>query len=419
MPYNPAEFLVVALVGAAMLWTVRLVYGARRGPSEDLVKRVLLLAGWILLIAGSVAGTVGLTGPLLLLPGVGLLIVGLTYFKYMAAERRALLWALAVAAEKGIPLEQAARAFADERSVQIGMRSARLADLLEQGIALPTALSMSRNPLPADALLAARLGAESGRMGEALRMSLDYGDHFEAVLRDVAAKYCYLLGIVATALVIVSFTMLRIVPVFTKMFEEFELELPRLTILMVAVSEFFVVYWWFIVPLALFPLLALLAAGVTFYLGSSRYELPLLQRIWLRCDSSLVMRALAVSVRQQQDLAAAVYRLSRQYPRNSIGRRLAKASQQIDNGQSWTEALQRVGLIRIADRAVLESAQRVGNLAWALDEMADSTLRRFAYRLRATIQVVFPLVIVGFGVLVFWFVTGLFLPLIAMIQGLS
>jgi type II secretory pathway component PulF len=203
------------------------------------------------------------------------------------------------------------------------------------------------------------------------------------------------------------------------MFQEFELELPALTISMIAASEFFVVFWWFVVPLALFPLLALLAAGVTFYLGSSRYELPLLQRIWLRCDSALVMRALAVSVRQQQDLAAAVYRLSRQYPRNSIGKRLAKASQRIDNGQSWTEALQQVGLIRIADRAVLESAQRVGNLAWALDEMADSTLRRFAYRLRAVIQVVFPLVIVGFGALVFWFVTGLFLPLIAMIEGLS
>jgi type II secretory pathway component PulF len=145
----------------------------------------------------------------------------------------------------------------------------------------------------------------------------------------------------------------------------------------------------------------------------------MLQRIWLRCDSALVMRALGVSVRQQQDLNAAVARLSREYPRASIGRRLVEASQRIEQGQLWTEALHRVGLIRDADRAVLESAQRVGNLGWALDEMADSTLRRFSYRLRAALQILFPLVILVFGVLVLWFVAALFLPLVSMIQGLS
>jgi hypothetical protein len=209
MQFNPANFLALSLVGAALLWTVRLVYGARRGPSDDWVKRVLLLAGWILLVSGAVVGTVGLSGILSLLPAVGLLFAGLVYFKYMAAERRALLWALAVAAEKGIPLEQAARAFADERSVQIGLPVSRLADLLESGVPLPAALTMSGNRLPADALLAARLGIESFRLDESLQMSLVYGEQFEAMLRDVAAKFFYLIGVVVVGMLIVSFTMLR------------------------------------------------------------------------------------------------------------------------------------------------------------------------------------------------------------------
>ncbi len=120
------------------------------------------------------------------LPIVGLVIVGAAYRKYMAGERRALLWMLAVAAEKGIPLEQAARAFADERSVQIGARVSHLADLLESGVPLPAALALTRNALPSDALLAARARRRNGPNGpgpadvdgvqRALR-SLDADDH--------------------------------------------------------------------------------------------------------------------------------------------------------------------------------------------------------------------------------------------------
>jgi len=419
MDINPTNYLALALLGAALLWAVRLVYGARRGPSEDLPKRLMLMAGWILLISGTLVGIIGLAGVLALFPAIGLLILGMAYFKYMAAERRALLWALAVAAEKGIPLEQAARAFADERSVQIGLRTARLAGLLEHGVPLPAALSMSRNALPADALLAARLGAESGQMGESLRMSLDYNEQFDYVIRDVLAKYCYAIVVLACGTSILTFMMLKIVPVFTRMFEEFELALPALTQSVIAASEFFVKCWFVFLPPAILLLMALVSLGAAYYVGSSRYELPFLQRFWLRCDSALVMRALAVAVRQQQNLAAAVFRLSRQYPRASIGRRLAKASARIDNGEPWAEALYRVGLFRAADQAVFQSAERVGNLAWALDEMADSTIRRFAYSLRAFINIAFPLVILVFGVLVLFFVAGMFLPLISLIQGLS
>ena len=50
-----------------------------------------------------------------------------------------------------------------------------------------------------------------------------------------------------------------------------------------------------------------------------------------------------------------------------------------------------------ADHAVLQAAQRVGNLPWAMQEMADSARRRFFYRLQGIIQTVFPFAVVGFG----------------------
>ena len=412
---NPVNYVGFAILGAALLWAVRLVYGTRRGTSDDLIRRLMLLAGWILLLAGTIGTIVGLSGTVrlilvfgLVIAAITLLIVGLAYLKYMEAERRTLLWALLVAA----------RAFADERSVQIGPRISRLAGLLESGVPLPNAMAMTRNALPTDALLAVRLGAETGRMGPALRVSVEHIDHFEGAMRGVLAKFFYVVLVLGIGSSIVGYVMLRIVPAWTRMFADFDLALPPLTQLNIAVSEFVVRGWPLMIPLYGLLFLVFLFA-ISYYVGWSRYELPVFSRFWLRCDGALVLRSLALAVRQHRELGPTVFMLSRQYPRPSVGKRLAVASAHIDNGVHWCDALWVVGLFKKADVAVLKAAERVGNLPWALDEMADSALRRFAYRLRAGMAICFPLVVLTFGMIVFVIVAGLFLPLVQMIQGLS
>jgi type II secretory pathway component PulF len=414
MEFNPVNYLGIAILGAALLWAVRLVYGRRRGSSDDLVKRWLLLAGWILLLGG-LLGVISLSGPLFPLAFIILVIAGFSYFKYMAAERRALLWALAMAAEKDIPLAKAARAFADERSVQVGVRMAHLADLLESGVPLPSALALSKNVVPSDALLAARLGEETGQLGVALRMSVDYSDDFELIMRNVMAKYFYLTGLLVVGTGVVSFMMVKIVPVFSKMFEEFELQLPHGTRVVISVSE----YYYILFPLVYPILLLLLLIGISYFVRWSRYELPWVNRLWRRCDSALVMRALALTVRQQREMGPTVFMLARQYPYPSVGRLLALASKQIDDGVHWCDALRSVGLIKSAEASLLRAAERVGNLAWGLEEMSDSALRRFSFRLRAGLNILFPLIVLACGFVVLFFVIGMFLPLVVLIDGLS
>lgn len=419
MVMNIANYIVFVVLGCALLWAVRLMYGSYRGPSEDLIKRLLLMAGWMLLIGGMLAGLVGLTGPLAVFPLIGFFVVGLGYFRYMSAERRALLWAMAIAADRGIPLEQAARAFADERAVQIGLRASRLADLLEQGVALPAALEMSRNPLPAEALLAARIGTFTGQMGESLRMSLDHAAHFDAIVRDVLAKCCYVLAALVCGVGVISFLVLKIVPMFSQLLSEFDVQPPPLTDAAISVSAFLFQFWLPIGLVGQALLLIPLGLVLAYYPAWSRYEVPLLQRFWLRSDTALILRALAVAVRQRQEMAAAVALLASQYPRVSIGRRLERASSDIRKGMEWATALRSAGLIKAADLPVLQAAERVGNLPWAMDELADSVLRRFALWLKAAVGIVFPIVILAFGGLVFVVSAAIFLPLIAMIEQLT
>jgi type II secretory pathway component PulF len=107
------------------------------------------------------------------------------------------------------------------------------------------------------------------------------------------------------------------------------------------------------------------------------------------------------------------------YPLSIVAGRIQLAAQRITGGQNWCASLRQVGLIGQADAAVLAAAQRTGNLDWALEEMADSALRRQAYWIQVLLATLFPVVLLTLGLVVGLIVIGLFLPLIALIQGLT
>lgn len=93
---------------------------------------------------------------------------------------------------------------------------------------------------------------KAGEAGGALEIILqrlaDFMERAEELKRKVKGAMIYPCVVITVAVSILTFIMLKIVPVFTKMFDEFGLDLPAATQLLVAVSNY-VVKCWFLLPL--------------------------------------------------------------------------------------------------------------------------------------------------------------------------
>ena len=135
-----------------------------------------------------------------------------------------------------------------------------------------------------------------------------------------------------------------------------------------------------------------------------------------RLDSAAIFEALALVAQRQRPLPEGLEILARWYPKPSIRLRLVRALENLKAGADWCASLAGQGLMTRADRAVLQAAQRVGNLPWALREMADSSRRRMAYRLQVLVQILFPVVIGLYALTVGIIVVAYFLPLVTLIQ---
>ena len=151
------------------------------------------------------------------------------------------------------------------------------------------------------------------------------------------------------------------------------------------------------------------------------WNIPFLDKLFRRRHANLVLRGLALAVSGQPDRSA---RSSGRagvstYPSSWVRGRLALVHRDVTGGENWLYSLYGRGMIRPADAAVLASAERVGNLEWALRETAAAGERRLGYRLYYWLQVLYPILLLAMGVVVFTLAVSVLPALISIIEAAS
>lgn len=413
-----APFCLV-LAGTGLLWTRARLHQRGRLTPADWPAQVLTILGWCLLVVGF-AGGIGVAANmfgLILAPVAVVLLLGALRL-HRNAEQQSLLRVLTAAAERGIPLHTAAQAFADERDDAIGVGARNLADFLDAGVPLGLALRRSHGAMPTAALLAADLGERTGTLGAALRQAVVEIDELEMTLRSVLEKFFYLALVILVAVGMLTYLMIKIIPVFWQLLREFELDVPAETRWLIVVTGFAADDWYITIPVAGVLILALVV-GLLYYVRFSPCDLPVIRILWARVDSALAMRWLAIGIEQKRPIGEVVRMLAGYFPRKGMRARLRAAVKRIDAGADWCDSLRQVGVVRQPESVVFQAAERTGNLVWALKEMADSSVRRIAYRMRAWLGVAFPVALIAVGACILLIAFAVLTPLLSMLQRLT
>src|SRR4051812_33681013 len=96
---------------------------------------------------------------------------------------------------------------------------------------------------------------KAGEAGGALEIILqrlaDFKEKAQSLKRRITGAMVYPVVVILVAVSILTFIMIYIIPKFEKIFKDFRMELPSLTLMLMATSKWFVNYWW---VLPLFPL---------------------------------------------------------------------------------------------------------------------------------------------------------------------
>ena len=395
--------LIVGIAGLICAGLLR-----RRHGVEDAVSRVVKLGSFVLLFLASCGIAWLLLGPAAIVGlGAFYFVLDVSVGRFRRSEEKRLIWLVAIAAEQGISLPQMARSYAGANGGEMAERATRFAELVESGASVTNALAQVRHRPTPLATITMEICADPRSWGKAIRLERIEED--ESLRREID-RAIYLPLVVLLATTIFSVMSVTLMPRIQSILEQLDVQVPAAALpfqWLLAQSQRFsfvtILIGLFVATSAIVVLAAQLGVIPRHFPGASRFM--------FLYDSASIMRILAATIRENRSIQDSIKVMSKRFPGKHLRRRLGRVATETESGAAWYDSLRNQRILSKEEHAIVSAAERVGNLGWALEAVAERKLRRFGIRLRLWFNILFPLTLILFGLAVLVVLLGFYLPL--------
>lgn len=366
---------------------------------------------------------------------------------------------LSVLQDAGLPILRSLKILeAQAKPSLFGSLKNCLIDVIEEvegGATLSEA--MAKAPKAFDRLYVnmVKAGEAGGALEVILRRLAEFQERALWLRRKVKGALVYPIAVIVFACLILTFIMVKIVPQFQKIFEEFETDLPFLTQILITVSQT-VINWWFLLPgiplgIWLFVKLTTMFSYAKFGLDLFKLKLPIFGQLVEKNILARTTRTLGTLVASGVPILEALT-ITRDTSTNAVFERLyQRVLDAIREGETIAKPLKDnsrpgfhpvtawwfffflggpIGLLLyltrwnnpiIEDIAInmVDVGEETGELDTMLYKVADNYDEEVAIITESLLSLFEPILIIVLGVMVGFIVIALFLPLIALIQKLS
>ena len=292
---------------------------------------------------------------------------------------------------------------------------------VEKGESLAT--SMRRHPkiFPAILVNMVAAGEASGNLEESFRQMELYFDRSKRTKSKVTSAMIYPCVLIVVMIVVLIVMMTKIIPNFLKTFEDMDAELPKLTLGVMAVCEWFKSWWW--VPLLV--LAALIVGGVLFhrtdkgkhFFGWLARKTPVVGNLTVKtacatfCRTMEVLIGSGLTLTDSMDLAAS--NMGNIYYLEAI--RDARAL--VAEGTPLRESLVRTGIFPPMVSNLVGVGEETGDLQSMMGKVADYYDEEVDEATKKLLNLMEPAIIIFMAVFVVIIVLAIYLPMINMTKA--
>ena len=287
---------------------------------------------------------------------------------------------------------------------------------VETGTSLSSAFR--KHPLHFDALYCNLV--EAGEAGGILEELLDrlavYQEKTMAIKNKIKSALIYPIAVLVVAFVVLTIIMIFVIPAFKDVFSSFGADLPAPTLFVIAMSEFFVKYWW--------AIFGFIGGGLYFFIQSWRRSEKMqkaVDRLLLKVPvfGSLVEKsAIARWTRTLSTMFAAGVPLVEAL--DSVGGAsgnavYAEATEQIQKdvstGSSLTSSMQTTGVFPTMVLQMCAIGEESGSIDHMLGKAAEFYEDEVDEAVKGLSSLMEPFIIVILGVLIGGIVVSMYLPI--------
>lgn len=313
----------------------------------------------------------------------------------------------------GVPLIEALRSLADE---QKGYWKGLLISVREKvagGSGLSRAMESQGKIFPDFYIHMVAASEQSGTLDAVLARVADYLEKQQAIRSKIRVAMVYPLFMSGVGIVVLAFLFTFVVPKIVRIFENTKSALPFITRVLIAISDFFVSYWWLagIVVLSLLALFRRISSTQRDRLDRIKLNFPgkPLQSLYYGRFAGALGFLLEGGLPMLKALE-----LSAKATGNSVLEAgIHQAARQVAEGARLSASLE--GFPPVL-RQLISTGERSGTLAEILKKAAHSYEEEFDRRVQKALSLLEPVMILLMGIIVGFIVFAVLLPMFQLNQ---
>ncbi len=259
-------------------------------------------------------------------------------------------------------------------------------------------------------------GEASGTIDAILERLATYKEKILAIKGKIKSALFYPISVITVAIVVVWIIMVWVIPAFKKVFTNFGADLPAPTLIVMAISDWVVVWWWLVALIiagAIFGFFAGRRRSAAFRYTTDRLmlKLPVIGDILEKATIARWTRTLQTMFAAGVPLVESLDAVGGASGNAVYVQATRKIQTEVSTGTSLTNAM---GNTRLFPTMVLQMTQ-IGEESGSLDNMlgkiADYFEREVDDAVAALSSLLEPIIIVFLGVIIGGLVVAMYLPI--------
>jgi MSHA biogenesis protein MshG len=290
-----------------------------------------------------------------------------------------------------------------------------LRDDLDRGHELSTA--MARHPKFFDEYYVnmVKVGEGTGRLEEIFRrlfVQLEFEKHMKNKIKGALRYPSFVMMAIAIAIAILN---IFVIPVFAKVYTGFKVDLPLLTRMLIASSDFAVSYWWAIVAAVILAVYAFRSWTGTregrYTWDKFKLRIPIVGSILVKSTVARFCLSLAVASKSGIPLMQAFTLVSRVVENSFYEQRILQMRDGVERGESMLRVAQSAGIFTPLELQMIAVGEETGEIDDMLEQVAKMYQEEVEYEVSRLSESMEPILLAAMAVLVMILLLGIFLPM--------
>ena len=286
------------------------------------------------------------------------------------------------------------------------------------------AQAFRKYPLHFDALFCnlVQAGEQAGILETLLDRLANYKEKILAIKSKIKAALFYPIAIVVVAFIITAVIMIFVIPAFKEVFSNFGADLPAPTLFVMAVSDWFVSYWYIIFPVIIGAVIGFLEAWkrslpVQIFMDRLMLKLPVFGDLVLKSTIARWTRTMATMFAAGVPLVEALDSVGGASGNYVYLMATKQIQKDVSTGTSLTLAMQNSGVFPNMVLQMCSIGEETGALDAMLGKVADFYEAEVDDAVEALSSLMEPMIMVILGTLIGGMVIAMYLPIFKLGQA--